>query len=532
MEVLKLNQLGNFGLNSDLLPFDLPPEFLSSGDNFRVYNGFLLPFHGSLLISDGPPNESEVGFLKHVRAKGFNYWVLASRTDIWVLLNTNTTGWTKISSKNYALPVGSQHDWIGTQLGQILVMSNVEVSPEYWVKESVSPILEGLPFSPGETWEAKGLRCRSLRAHKNFLIAMNLLGSESSPNGYRISHPSAIDGIPFTWDTTDRSSIAIRGQLGADGGEIVDGRTLRDTFVMYSRDAIDNFDYSPSSEFYWSRKSLSSTVGLLTPKCLTEVKGSHFLMVDGDVVVNDGSSIQSIMHQRILKRFNARVNQYTELNSFVARNDRAKEIWFCVPEEESETASVAYVYNWKDATWSITDLPLDTVGLDFGTLPLSTGQDSLDTWRSIGAGSNPVTWASVSRGWGKRRSGPGDDGLVGSSSSGVLSDYDPFDAIDQPAFNCQATRTDFPLMDHSGTVAVVRVFPIATGSAFIMQVGVQQFAGGPVEWGREVAFNPGADRYFDIRLTGELFCYRIKSIGTNRFRFSGAEIQYHYAGRR
>lgn len=524
-QLLKLNMLGNSGINSDVLPFELPPEFITRGENFRVRNGFVSPFSGSIDVLNGP-GDTAVGFLKHVRIKQGDYWILASRNNVWIAFE-NATGWTNISSKAYGLPNGSQFDWTGSQLGQILVMNNPDSFPEYWANDTLQDKLVGLPFKPGSTWDDVGLRCRSMRAHKNFLIAMNLSGSEDLPNGYRISHPAETNAIPFTWDTTDRSSIAVQAQLGGDGGEIVDGRTLRDSFIMYSRDSIDILNYNASSEFYWQRKELSSTVGLLSTNCLAEVKGSHFLIVDGDIVMNDGSNIQSLLYKKLLRRFNARTNEWSKLNSFVARNDVAHEVWFCVPEEDSVSASMAYIYNWKDQTWSLSELPENTVSISYGSNPSTASQEQFGTWRYV-----PGGWNVQSKPWGTRQLTALDDILAATDSTGLVYEIDPKDDIKEDAFGTVIERTDFPLMDHRGNISITRVFPTATGDPFLIQIGTQQLAGGPVSWSGEITFDPGQDRYIDVRNTGELLCYRVKSIGKNRFRFSGMEIEHVYAGQR
>ncbi|RKZ08041.1 hypothetical protein DRQ25_10040 [Candidatus Fermentibacteria bacterium] len=531
MEILSLKLMGNSGVNSDVAPFELPPEFLSSGVNFKALNGSLSPAGGSRKTRD-TPGGSAYGFVKHISAKGSDFWVIASRYAVW-MTEGGTAPWVDISSRVYGVPDGGQYDWVGSQLGQILVMNNPSLHPEYLLPSGDK--LEVLPFSPTETWQDRNLSCRTMRVHKNFLMAMNLTGTEDEPNGFRFSHPAAENGIPYTWDTTDRSSIAVKGQLGSDGGQIVDGLTLRDTFVMYSQNSIDNFSFNPSSEFYWSRKELSSTVGLLAQRCLTEVKGTHFLIVDGDIVTNNGSAIASIMYKRLLKRFNARTNEYTAFNSYVARNDIDKEVWFCVPEDDSVTASTAYVYNWKDDSWAIRDLPENTAHIGYGRNPGEESTSAAITWESLKAavGESINSWASF-KGvpWGRRIVGSRDDRLVGVDTSGNLSDVDPLGPIDGDTFNMSLERLDFPLLDHVGTVAITRVFPTATGGPFIMQLGIQNFAGGPVTWGGEHTFDPGTDRYFDIRMTGELLCYRIKSINDIRFSFSGARIQILPAGLR
>lgn len=534
-EVLKLNNLGDKGLNSDIPPFELPPGFISYGTNFRVRNGTIAPFNGSLSAIDSP-GSANVGFLKHVRIKQGDYWVQASRTQV-LIANNDIEGWSDISSKNYDIPDGGQFNWTGAQLGQILVMNNNYVFPEYWANDDVQTDLLLLPFSPTQTWEDRRLHCKSMRVHKNFLIAMNLatdinnpgdpLEQEFKPNGYRISHPAEQNAIPFTWDTTDRGSIAIEAQLGGDGGEIVDGRTLRNAFVIYSKDSIDVLSFDPSSEFYWNRQSISSTVGLLSQNCLTEVKGAHYLIVDSDIVVNSGEEIQSIMYKRIQRRFNSRVNDYTALNSFVARNDAAKEIWFCVPEDNSETASIAYVFNWNDATWSLRDLPSGTADISYGSNPGIEALIRRGQWRGV-LGS----WTSQSRTWGSQQLTALDDILGSVNVDGEMFEIDPKNDILETEFSTVIERTDIPVMDHSGNISVVRMFPTAEGAPFMVQLGTQQQAKGPVTWSKVNEFDPGVDRYVDFRLSGELLSYRITSIGKNRFRFSGMEIIYVPSGLR
>lgn len=535
-QVLKLHSLGNSGLNSDVPPFELPPEFISSGTNFRVRNGTIAPFNGSISVMPPTANAPNVGFLKHIRIKQGDYWAQASRTQV-LLANNDIDGWIDISSMNYDIPDGGQFNWTGSQLGQILVMNNNINYPEYWVSDDIQVTLTSLPFAPGQTWEDVRLHCKSMRSHKNFLIAMNLatdinapgdpLEQEFKPNGYRISHPAEQNAIPFTWDTTARDSIAIEAQLGGDGGEIVDGRTLRDSFVVYSRDSIDVLSFSPSNEFYWTRQSMSSTVGLLSQNCLTEVKGEHFLIVDGDIVINSGAQIQSIMFNRIQRRFNSRVNDFTALNSFVARNDAAKEVWFCVPEDSSETASIAYVFNWRDNTWSLRDLPEGTADISYGANPGIESLKRQGEWRGVlGA------WSTQSRTWGSQQLTALDDILGSVDANGDMFDIDPKNDIREIEFSTVIERTDIPVMDHSGNVSVVRMFPTAEGDPFNIQLGTQQKAKGPVTWSNKIEFDPGIDRYVDVRLDGELVSYRISSIGKNRFRFSGGEIVYVPAGLR
>ena len=227
-------------------------------------------------------------------------------------------------------------------------------------------MLQPLQFDASNTWAAKGYRCQVMRSHKNFLFAMNLQeGAVELPNAYRWSHPADINGLPASWDETDTAYIAGKDQIGGDKGAIIDGLSLRDAFCIYSESGVSILDYT-GGEFIWRLRELSFTTGLFAKNCVVEVKGSHFFLADGDIVTNNGSTLDSIVHNVLRKRLNAKANSTYYDRSFVARNDTLKEIWFCVPEDDSVYPSTAYIYNWKDNSWSIRDLPEGLPSATFG----------------------------------------------------------------------------------------------------------------------------------------------------------------------
>jgi len=528
-KLLTLNNMGQSGLNSDLAPWELGPEYITHGDNFRVRDGSILPFSGSKVIFQGHPGQTPAGMLKFFRVREGDFWLQATRNEVLATADAQLGWYPATPLGGFSLPAGAELLWTGDQLGQVAIINHPDLGPYYWGKLGQLQFLE-LPFDADQTWQDKSLRCQTMRVHKNFLIALNLQGSEENPNGYRISHPAIEGSIPFTWDTVnDRSSLAVKAQLGSDGGEIVDGRSLRDDFVIYSRDAIDIITFNPNSEFYWNRRELSSTVGLLNTDCVTGVKGTHILIVNGDVVVNNGSELKSLMNNRLRSRFNARNNDTTRVNSFIARNDTFKEVWVCVPEGESETPNTAYVYNWVDDSWSIRDLPENMVASDYGTLPSEINEEIENPkfW-SNAAG----TWAEQVLPWGTRQITALNEAMGGINESGQVFQLDPKEDIDEAAFNMVIERTDYPLDGHRQVNTVVRAYPHADGDPFTMQFGSQNQVGGEVLWSSELTFDPGNDRKLDFRTSGEAFAWRVKSIGTNRFKLSGMDLEYVPAGLR
>lgn len=526
MELLTLKSVGSSGLNTDIASYELPPEYITSGINFRVENGKILPFSGSLAIFEAPEAGLTSAHLTPVRSVGSKSWAQFTANSVWV---SEELTWTNISSEEYHIATNSEISWSAGMLGQYLITNHPDVWPEYYIDETILTTLVPLDFAPGLTWKDINLKCEIMRTHKNFLIALGLKGSEDSPNGYRISHPADIDGLPYTWDETDRSSIAIRAQLGSDGGKILDGISLRDSFCIYSEYAIDFLDFNPGSEFYWQRRELSTTYGLLSKDCVVEVNGSHYLITNSqDIVVNNGNTLTSIIDGRIQQLFVSKVNKSARRTSYVVKNDSRKEIWFCQPEGDAELPNMAYIYDWLHNTWAVRTLPDNLAFMAYGRNPIVEGEsEQIGLWNN-----NTSTWAAMAISWGTQSRLILQDTLVGINVDGSMIMTDPPTKIDEEGFDCIFERLDYPLGNIRDNNTVVRVYPLAVGDAFIMQFGSSDYVGGGVRWESEQTFYPGDARKLDLRTTGELFNYRIYSIDQNRFKFSGMLIEYERAGYR
>tara|TARA_R110000803_G_scaffold210829_1_gene284074 strand:- start:17322 stop:18887 length:1566 start_codon:yes stop_codon:yes gene_type:complete len=519
-KLLTLSDIGTKGLNSDVAPWDLPPEFITAGKNFRVDAGSILSSGGSEVWSTSG-TAFNPGYLMHIPAVSSNYWLVYGRSAVYVF---DGTTWTDVSSTaGYAgIGIDDEQLWTGCMLGQIPIASNPQGAPEYWSPQSPGQILQPLQFDAANTWAAKGYSFKVLRSHKNFLFALNLSeGASELPNSYRWSHPADINGLPFSWDETDLSSLAGKAQIGGNAGAIIDGHSLRDAFAIYSENATSVLDFT-GDEFVWRRRELSTSFGLISRNCIAEVKGTHFFLGDGDIVMNDGNKIESIIHNKLRKQLISRMSVDAFTTSYVVNNLAKKELWFCVPEEDSLTPNVAYIYNWRDDSWAVRDLP---TAVNFATYGSQT--DPTTTWDTWGE-----TWDSASGTWGSRKSTPLDDTIVGVSSANsslILMDP-PSSASD---LNAVIERTNFPLEGHKPVTTITRVYPHVEGSGdMIIQFGSQDYAGAPVRWKPEVTFNPGTQRKVDVRTTGELHCWRIRSVGSNAWSMSGIDIEYTTAGER
>lgn len=520
MKKLSVANIGSQGINSDVAPWDLDYSFLTYGVNFRVYSNYI-ETAGGYEEWGQIPEAIDAGFIVFAGDSTNPYWLIAGRSKVY---SFNGSAYYDVTNTGFTtLPDGAELEWSSCMLGKIPILNNYQGYPVYWEPPSGSQLLVPLPFDATDSWEDKGYKARVMRSYKNYLFALGVQeGATEFSDVYRWSHPADINGLPFTWDETDPSSLAGRASIGGDFGPIIDGLTLRDSFVIYSESGINVLTES-NDEFIFSRRPLVTSVGLIAPNCLVEVMGRHLFIGDGDILVNDGNSVESLIHGRIQKQFNSRINSEFYFRSFAVRNTADKEVWFCVPTEDSEHPNLAYIYNWKEGSWAMRDLPENLAFANYG--PKGTPLPTWDTWAG--------TWEEQNSPWGSPKKTPLDGTVVGVTTAGGIILLDPTGPREGGSLNTVIERTDMSIEGLDNVNTIVRVYPhIAGTSEVIIEFGSQKLAGGPVTWKTEKRFRPGVDRKIDIRTTGSLHAWRIKSAVLGNWAFSGMDIEYEQSGKR
>ena len=513
--ILNLPKLASRGLNSDVDPWDLPPEFITHGANFRIDAGSVQSYGGHSVIATAP-TLFDPGYMILARTKVSPFLVMPGSDKIYSYIGgtyIDISGGISVSSDDV-------FKWSGCLNGSIVVLNNIELYPIYWAG---SGDFITLPWSIDDdtTWQDKGYSCEVMRQHKNYLIALNLREDIDKPDSFRWSHPADENGIPFTWDEFASNGTAGIQALGGDGGHIVDGLSLRDSFIIYSQNAINVLDLS-GDEFIWRRRELSATVGLLSKDCVVEVKGVHYFLSLGDILTNDGNTVRSIAHNIIQDRLATNINTEFVSRSFAFRNDKRKEVWFCVPEGTSETVNIAYIYQWRDQTWSVRDLPSGTSFLIVApeSSPVETYEldDSItydDRTDKYSDGVAEVSFDNFAYATNNT-----------SSELHLLENKIPVDDLDTVL-----ERTDMALPDQIAVTTLTRLYPHIKGANPVrIQVGSQDRAGGSVRWKPYQVFDPKTQRKVDIRTTGALHAWRILSEGKGEFTFSGMDVEYQIDG--
>jgi len=337
------------------------------------------------------------------------------------------------------------------------------------------------------------------------------------PDVVRWSHPADSGGLPVTWDETDPNYRAGKVVLAGEGGDIMDGLPLRDSFAIYRERGISVLDFT-GGDFVFNIRSLTESANLVNTNSISEAKGTHIFISEGDVVANDGNQIRSLMHQRVRRRFASDFNELARDSAFTIHQRESKEIWCCIPSNNYAQAIQAWIYNYRDDTWAVRDLPF-IVSADYG--PINLAQRTWDSWA-------PSSWEDSVGWWNQGTSTPFDHIIIGVDNS------DPAQmlALDQGSsvpYTCFIERISFPLTSVHDVITIQSIFPLIEGLGVVeIQFGFQNQAGDSIRWKPWQQFRPGVDRKIDIRVTGELISWRMRS--DSAFKLTGFDLQYVPAG--
>lgn len=517
MPIVSLNNFARAGLNTDLIPWDLPGDYATELENVRITNNSIHPFGGHKETAD-IPNDTVVGTLLFMKSQLAKYWVIAGNNKIYHFDGTFTEKKDVNVSDPYLFTISA--------LADIPIVNHPNTGPMY-INSSIATYAD-LPWEHGKTWASENESCEIMRSHKQFLFALRITTKgEEHTDAVRWSSPADIGGVPPSWNHLDPAQSAGFTSLGGTGGSIIDGLSMRDSFVVYREGGISVFDYV-GGNYVWRIRHLSSSAGLLAKDCVADVNGTHYFIGDGDIYRNDGNTVQSIIHNKIKTRFRKDIDPDNYDKSFVTHYPLKSEVWFCVPRTGFEYANIAYVYNYIDDTWSIRDLPL-TVKADYGA-----DQSEPFNWDSL-----HVTWDGIDRSWSEKQVNPFDYNIISlapktaSSPAKILSLDSPLGLNIQP-FGSKIERTAYALEGVQSVTTIQRVYPHVNGSQKVyVQIGSHQTPGSPVLWKAPTLFDPSKDKKVDVRSTGALHAFRIYSEDVvSDFAVSGIQIEYVEAGRR
>ena len=526
MAIIPVDNLGQVGIVKDIAPFQLPPNAWSDGNNIRVEHGAIIKSPGYSSVIETCPIAPY--YITQLKAGTAEYWVVAGLTKIYV---HNGTTWTDITRTSGDYSATAAENWTHTVIGGVLVMSNFVDDPQEW------PLTSGVPSVSNKmqdlsNWPAN-TECKSLRSFRSFLIALNITKS-SVPNSRVVkwSTEAAVNAVPTSWDETSATVDAGEYSLEDTKGAILDGLPLQDTFMIYKEDSIYAMTYV-GTPFIFAFRQLSPTVGALAKNCVTEFDGGHFIFGNGDIYINDGQRIKSILPHKMRDYIFSYIDGDNYKKSFCVTDYNRSEVLACFPSADSLSTQCdkALVWNWVSNAFSIRDIP-DLGHISYGTIQDET---ALTTWAAA-----TTTWATTAGSWASNWNTV-ENVLVFASPTNtkVYRDRVGFQA-DGTNMQSYIERVGYSMdeqnnPDHSTVKHIKAIWPkmtIDNNETVDFYIGTQMSTEEAVTWEGPISFNPDTQSKISCRASGKLYGVKIESDNNAGWRLEGLEFDVQNSGRR
>lgn len=348
MTIIRVPQAGAIGVNRDMSSHELPPNAWTDAKNIRFLDGMAYQFYGHGEVYDSPSYTPQ-----HVipcNVAGQRYWIYATAGKTFAV--TITGGGAVHSDITHATPrTGVANQWTSTLLSGIPILNAGDgTAPMSWNLNTANKFVD-LANWPAST------SCKSLRAFKNFLVALNVTKSGNNyPYMVKWSHPADPGSVPVSWDITDTTKDAGETDLAEGQDPIVDGLQLRDSFMIYKESSIWRMDYT-GGPFVFRFSKVLGTSGAINRNCIVEVDGFHVVLTGSDVISHDGQSANSVLDKQTRRYLFQNIDVNAVDKCFVFKNPFFNEVFVCYPSIGSTSCDMAMVWNYKDKTVSFRQIP-------------------------------------------------------------------------------------------------------------------------------------------------------------------------------
>ena len=519
--------LDAIGIVFDMQPHDLPPNAWSDGKNVRFSNGRTEKIRGHE-VNFTPAIDPL--FLMPARSIDKYYWLYADAAKVFKYDGLVSSEITKLATTYNAL----DNAWGGTVLNGLVILNNGADVPQAWDPFVLNALLDDLANWP-TTW-----RTRSLKSFKYHLVSLaTAKGSDVNPYRVNWSHPADPGTLPASWDITDPTKDAGEVTLAETDGFLVDQLQLGNVNVIYKEDTTHIMQHVGGIDIFGFRPLLQAC-GLLAPKGLLMfnpgTRDQHVVFGQTDIYVHDGATVSNILRGRMRDWLYNNLDASAYKTSFIAHNAGEQEIWICFPTTGATTPNVALIWNYRDNTTTVRDLPPNTVSMSSGQLLASEASPTVaDTWGTVQG-----SWDEQNRPWGFSAFAPaGNRLLFGTTGAGrkvYAADLSPtFDGAPIDAYveriglaTIGQDRFGKPAYDGTTRKLVTEVYPRVTGdlgTVVNIYVGTQDTEDKPIEWHGPFPFRIGIDTKVEPQVSGMILSIRFAVVSNSTWTLSGYDLE-------
>lgn len=354
MAIIRVPNCGAVGVIQDLSQHELPISAWTDAQNIRFLDGYVNQFLGHGQVYETPSVEPY--HVLPVIIGDARYWLYASLTKIYAVtitagaaVHTNLTRQTAAVDVDYAATANS---WTSTVLGGIPIMNsgNTVDPPQRWDLNTANR------FTALDNWPANTY-CKSIRAYKNFLVALNITKTTTNyPYMVKWSHGAVPGSVPSSWDETDPTVDAGEFDLAEGYDQIIDGLALRDSLIIYKEASVWRMDFT-GGQYVHRVSKVMGTSGAMNRNCIVEIDGFHVVLTTNDIIIHDGLQATSILDKQTRRWLFQHIDVDESYQSFVFKNPFFNEVFICYASVGASTPDSAIVYNYRDKTVSKRSLP-------------------------------------------------------------------------------------------------------------------------------------------------------------------------------
>ncbi len=510
----KLQTMNMVGLASDKPDYATPPNRWTEMQNIEVESGIAQRARGHLGVLGTPLHIGR--WLQYISSPTGEFWVYVGDTKVSQTrdteVHTDITGALVFDSTNDLDPIS------GDVINGNLVANNSDGVPFFWKPEAVAAL--ALPDWPADR------RAGALRVFGDFLIAMDMTdGAVLHPEELRWSDAAPVGDVPQSW-TAGVGSLAGNTNVAYQPGRIIDGKTLRDTFMVYKRHSTFVLRLV-GGNLVMDADPVFPSMGVLAKNCIVEYRARHYVLTDGDVVVHNGVEVNSIVQSRMRNLIFDAIDGTNFANSYIVLDNEQAEIWVCVPRFLGDVhPTVAAIYSIPEHEWSLRELPKETPHTAGGIIIAAQPEPTWDTRTS--------NWNTDGTRWNT-------GGSTGIEEKLLMSTTEPtfqavgfgdgtFDGVD-PVGTLLRTGLDFGAPDR--VKFCVRVWPKiegTNGSVIEVRAGASLGAETPITFGPVQNFVIGTDDFVGAEASGRFLAFEFKSTTAATWRMPSFDVELEPLG--
>jgi hypothetical protein len=442
------------------------------------------------------------------------WWIEAGLTSIYSVDNTGTHTDITRAGPGYAATADS--GWTSSVFAGIAVLNNPAQVPQAWAGSGVCVDLTNWPST---------LRAKSVRAYRNFLVAVNVskdAGATWLPHTVKWSTTADPGALPNSWDEADPATDAGEGDLSDHPSELVDALVMGDSIILYKEGAYYAMQDVGGSTVMRSQL-ISPDMGILSTNCAASFPGGHVVLGQGDLYVHSGGAPETILTARARRWLFNNLDATNYKRSFLVANPLATEVWCCFPGISEEACTLALVWNYKANTIGVRELPNATHG--------NTGV--VDANLASAWDADPEPWATDTSRWNQEATTRTATRTVLASADSKLLLTDAGSGWQGTPMVSRLERTGWAF-DAPERVKLIRgvrpVFEGAIGGPVQIQVGGSMEASTEPTWSDPVDFVIGTDIKADTFASGRFIGLRITSHTLTNWRIKKLQLDGEVQG--